>query len=222
MDSLSQQLQNLRIYFNTGATKPYEFRKQKLETLRKSILQYEKELLKVLHDDLKKNPEESWVTEIGFVLAEIRHALKHLQRWMKPEKVSTNLLNFPAESKIYKEPLGVVFIIGPWNYPFQLLFTPLVGAIAAGNCIVLKPSETAPESTAVMKTIIDQTFSNEYIFYAEGNGAEVVPQLMNSFRFDHIFYTGSTSVGKKIYEAAAKQLIPVTLELGGKSPCGRR
>src|SRR5947199_7196987 len=117
---------------------------------------------------------------------------------MKPQKASTNLLNLPSESYVYKDPLGVVLIIGPWNYPLQLLFTPLVGAIAAGNCVVLKPSEFAPATAAVMKKMIAETFPEEYIFYVEGNGAEVVPQIMNSFRFDHVFYTGSTTVGKAI------------------------
>lgn len=168
---------------------------------------------------LKKSAEESWVTEVGFLIAEINHTLKHLHRWMKPEKVSTNLVNLPGKSSIYKEPLGVVLIIGPWNYPLQLLLTPLVGAIAAGNCAVLKPSEFAPATSEVMKTIVEENFSSEYILYVEGEGATVIPEMLNNFRFDHIFYTGSTMVGKMIYEMAAKQLVPVTLELGGKSPC---
>ena len=190
-----------------------------LEALRSVITQYEDELMQALYSDLKKNKEESWVTEIGFVQAEIRHALKHLRRWMKPRNVATNLLNFPGKSFVYKEPLGVVLIIGPWNYPLQLLFAPLVGAIAAGNCAVLKPSEFATATAAVVKKIIEQIFAPEYILCVEGEGAQVVPSLMNNFRFDHVFYTGSTAVGKAVYEMAAKQLVPVTLELGGKSPC---
>lgn len=219
MEIMLRQLQAMRIYFDSGATQPYLYRKQRLEVLRDAILQHETALMNALQEDLKKNPEESWVTEIGFVLAEIRHTIKNLKRWMKPEKVSTNLLNLPSKSFVYKEPLGVVLIIGPWNYPFQLLMAPLVGALAAGNCVVLKPSELAPATAAVMKKIIEQTFSSEYVFYVEGEGAVVVPQLMNDFRFDHVFYTGSTHVGRLIYEMAAKQLMPVTLELGGKSPC---
>jgi aldehyde dehydrogenase (NAD+) len=219
METMLPQVQALRYYFETGATQSYEFRKQKLQALREAILQREAEIMQALKDDLNKSAEESWVTEIGFVLAEIRHTTKHLKQWMKPEKVATNLLNLPGKSFIYKEPLGVVLIIGPWNYPFQLLLAPLVGAIAAGNCAVLKPSEFAPATAAVVRTIMEKTFSNDFIFYAEGEGAVVVPQLMNNFRFDHVFYTGSTQVGKLIYEMAAKQLVPVTLELGGKSPC---
>ncbi|HEU4634151.1 MAG TPA: aldehyde dehydrogenase, partial [Flavisolibacter sp.] len=216
---LIPQLKASATYFGTGATKPYAFRKAQLQKLRAAILRYEKELHDALYSDLRKNPEESWVTETGFLIAEINHTLKHLKKWMKPEKVPTNLLNFPSKSFIYKEPLGVVLIIGPWNYPLQLLFTPLVGAMAAGNCTVIKPSEFAPATAAVMKKLIEENFSKEYILYAEGDGAVVVPGMMNSFRFDHVFYTGSTQVGKIIYEMAAAQLTPVTLELGGKSPC---
>lgn len=219
METMLHRLQTMRDYFDSGATRSYQFRKQKLEALREAILQHEEALMTALQQDLKKGPEESWVTEIGFVLAEIRHTINYLKRWMKPEKVSTNLLNLPSKSFVYREPLGTVLIIGPWNYPFQLLIAPLVGAIAAGNCVVLKPSEAAPASAAVMKKIIAQTFSKEYILYVEGEGAVVVPHLMNNFRFDHVFYTGSTHVGRLIYEMAAKQLVPVTLELGGKSPC---
>ncbi len=219
MDALQQNLQQVRAFFATGSTKEYTYRKEALEKLRSAILQHEKELMQALYVDLKKGPEESWVTEIGFLVAEIRHTLKHLRRWMKPEKVATNLLNLPSKSYIYKEPLGVVLVIGPWNYPLQLLFTPLVGAIAAGNCVVLKPSEFATATAAVMKKIIERTFAKDFILYVEGNGAEVVPHMMNNFRFDHLFFTGSIPVGKAIYEMAAKRLVPVTLELGGKSPC---
>jgi aldehyde dehydrogenase (NAD+) len=138
---------------------------------------------------------------------------------MKPQKTKTNLLNFPSKSFIYKEPLGVVLIIGPWNYPLQLLFAPLIGAIAAGNCVVLKPSEFAPATASVMQNIIETTFPKDYILFVQGDGAGIVPAMMNKFRFDHVFYTGSTHVGKLIYKMAAEKLVPVTLELGGKSPC---
>jgi aldehyde dehydrogenase (NAD+) len=212
-------LQNLSSHFATGATRSYAFRKQQLQQLKSAILQYEKDLHEALYQDLKKSPEECWVTETGFLVAEISHTLKHLKSWMKPKKVATNLLNFPSQSFIYKEPLGVVLIVGPWNYPLQLLFTPLVGAIAAGNCVVLKPSEFAPATAAVMKKIIEENFSKDYILYVEGEGASIVPEMMTHFRFDHVFYTGSTLVGKQIYQMAASRLVPVTLELGGKSPC---
>ncbi len=216
---MKEQLQQLLNFYDGYNTRSYSFRKQQLEKLKKSVLQHEKDLYQALYSDLKKNQEESWVTEIGFLIAEINHTLKHLRSWMKPKKVPTNLMNLPSKSFVYKEPLGIVLIIAPWNYPFQLLFTPLVGAIAAGNCVVLKPSEFAPATSAVMKKIIEENFAKDYILYIEGEGATVIPQMMNDFRFDHIFYTGSTAVGKIIYQMAAKQLVPVTLELGGKSPC---
>jgi aldehyde dehydrogenase (NAD+) len=219
MENLIPPLQKMRSYFESGITKTYDFRREQLVILRKAILEYEKELHEALYADLKKSAEESWVTETGFVLSEISHTLKHLKSWMHREKVPTNLLNFPSRSYIYKEPLGIVLIIAPWNYPLQLLFNPLIGAIGAGNCVVLKPSEFAPTTAAAMKKIIEENFPNDYLLYIEGDGAEVVPGMMNEFRFDHVFYTGSTQVGKIIYEMAAKKLVPVTLELGGKSPC---
>jgi aldehyde dehydrogenase (NAD+) len=217
--NIQLQLQAMRQYYNSGITKQYTFRRQQLQKLKNAIKKYEQEIYTALHTDLKKSPEESWVTENGIVTAEINHALKNLAAWMATEKVRTNLLNTPSSSYILKEPLGVVLIIGPWNYPFQLLINPLVGAIAAGNCVVLKPSEFAPATAAVMKKIMEATFPKEYILYAEGDGATVIPEMMNSFTFDHIFYTGSTAVGKIIYKMAAEKLVPVTLELGGKSPC---
>ena len=216
---MKEQLEKLRSFYNAYSTHTYQFRKKQLQKLKTAVLQHENDLYDALYNDLKKSREESWVTEVGFLIAEINYTLKHLRSWMEPKKVPTNLLNLPSKSFVYKEPLGVVLIIGPWNYPLQLLFTPLVGAIAAGNCIVLKPSEFAPATSKVMKKIIEENFQPEYILYAEGEGAVIVPQMISNFRFDHIFYTGSIQVGKIIYEVAAKQLIPVTLELGGKNPC---
>jgi aldehyde dehydrogenase (NAD+) len=219
MENVLPQLEAMQEYFRTGVTHDYAFRRQQLQKLKSAILEYEKELHQALFDDLKKSAEESWVTETGFLVAEINHTLRHLKKWMKPQRVGTNLLNFPSKSSIYKEPLGVVLVIGPWNYPLQLLLAPLIGAIAAGNCVVLKPSEFAPATAEIMKRLIEENFPKELICYVKGEGEAVVPQLMNNFRFGHVFYTGSTYVGRKIYEMAAKQLTPVTLELGGKSPC---
>lgn len=209
----------LRQYYNSGATRSISFRKEQLKKLRQIILKYEQALYDALHTDLKKTPEESWVTEVGFVISEINNTLKNINSWSRPEQVSTNLLNVPSTSSIMKEPLGVVLIISPWNYPFQLLINPMVGAIAAGNCVVLKPSEFAPATETVMRKMLEETFSKEYIMYVEGEGHKVIPELMNNFSFDHVFYTGSTAVGKVIYKMAAENLVPVTLELGGKSPC---
>ncbi len=212
-------LAKMRQYFDTAATQSYQFRKEQLLKLKAAVVKNETEIFEALFADLHKNKEECWITENGFFLSELNIALKKLDRWMKPQSVGTNLLNLPSRSYIQAEPLGVVLIISPWNYPFQLLLTPLIGAIAAGNCVVVKPSELAPNTAAIIKKIIQNTFNEEYIFYVEGDGATIVPELMNNFVFDYVFYTGSTAVGKSIYELAAKNLVPVTLELGGKSPC---
>ena len=215
----SELTAQMRTYFETGVTKTYDFRIKQLQKLKATVQKYEIEIFEALYKDLHKSKEECWITENGFFLSEIGVAIKKLSSWMKPEKVGTNLLNIPSSSFIMPEPLGVVLIISPWNYPFQLLLTPLIGAIAAGNCVVLKPSELAPATAAIIKIIIEETFEPAYMFYVEGDGATVVPELMNNFIFDHVFYTGSTAVGKSVYGLAAKNLVPVTLELGGKSPC---
>lgn len=206
-------------YFQSGATLTYAFRRRQLLNLKSAIRKFQQALHEALFQDLGKSPEESTLTETGFVLAEIDFALKNLKQWMQPEKVKTNLVNFPGTSYIATEPQGLVLIIGPWNYPFNLLFAPLVGAIASGNCVVLKPSELAPTTAAVMRALILETFYPEYIDFVEGKGEVVVPELLEKHQFSHVFYTGSTTVGKEVYKMAAEQLIPVTLELGGKSPC---
>jgi aldehyde dehydrogenase (NAD+) len=218
MTPSSSQLASLRHYFNSGATRPFAFRKQQLKNLRGAILRHEQAIYDALYTDLKKNAEESWVTETGFLVGAINRTLRDLCEWMQPERVPTNLVNFPSSSYIMREPLGVVLIIGPWNYPLQLLFAPLIGAIAAGNCAVLKASEFAPAASQVMEKIVTETFPPRYILFTNGDGAELVPGMVDRFRFDHVFYTGSTATGRVVYGMAAQQLIPVTLELGGKSP----
>ena len=215
---MNTQLEALRQYFQSGATQPFEFRLLQLKRLKQMVLDNEQALYKALHADLKKTDEDAWATEIGFFLSELNYTIEHLKGWMQPKSVPTNLVNLPSSSFTIQEPLGVVCIIAPWNYPFQLLFTPLIGAIAGGNCAVLKPSEFAPATAAVMRRIIGDLFPVNYILYIEGDGAQVLPPLLTQNRFDHIFYTGSTMVGKIIYKLAAEQLVPVTLELGGKSP----
>jgi aldehyde dehydrogenase (NAD+) len=208
----------MRNYFSGGSTRSYSFRRQQLLALKKTVLKYEREINEALFTDLKKSVEEVYATETGLLIAEINTALKNLRKWMKPESVATNLLNLPSSSKIYRGPLGIVLIIAPWNYPFQLALVPLVGAIAAGNCIVLKPSELAPATCGIIEKIIKEIYAEEYVQVIQGDGGETIPAMMNNFRFDHIFFTGSIPVGKIIYQLAAKDLIPVTLELGGKSP----
>jgi aldehyde dehydrogenase (NAD+) len=215
---MTANINALKDYFSTGATQTYAFRLLQLERLKKAVLDSEKILYEALYADLKKTDEDAWATEVGFFLSELNYTIKHLQEWMQPKSVATNLVNMPSSSYTIQEPLGVVCIIAPWNYPFQLLFTPLIGAIAGGNCAVLKPSEFAPATAKVMAKIIADLFPNNYMLYLEGDGASVLPPLLTENRFDHIFYTGSTAVGKIIYKYAAEKLVPVTLELGGKSP----
>jgi len=218
LNSLGEELQKMRVFYQSGITRPYEFRRQQLLALKRRVAEHEGEIARALFDDLKKNPEQSYGTETGLLLAEINMALKKLRRWMKPRRVTTNLANLPSSSRIFRDPLGVVLIIAPWNYPLQLSLIPLVGAIAGGNIAVVKPSELAPATAAVIEKIVVSSFEPDFVRVVQGEGAVVVPQLMRAFRFDHIFYTGSIPVGRAIYQQAASDLIPVTLELGGKSP----
>ena len=215
---MTANINALKDYFSTGATQNYAFRLLQLERLKKAVMDSEKILYEALYADLKKTDEDAWATEVGFFLSELNYTIKHLQEWMQPKSVATNLVNMPSTSYTIQEPLGVVCIIAPWNYPFQLLFTPLIGAIAGGNCAVLKPSEFAPATAKVMAKIVADLFPDNYMLYLDGDGASVLPPLLTENRFDHIFYTGSTAVGKIIYKYAAEKLVPVTLELGGKSP----
>lgn len=216
---LLPQLEAMQSYFGTGATLDYSFRRQQLQRLKDALYAHEQDLYDALYADLKKNKEESWVTELGFVMTELNNAIKKLKGWIKPVRVPTNLLNLPGKSYVLYEPLGVVLVIGTWNYPLQLLLNPVIGAIAAGNCVVMKPSEFAPATANVIQKIVDETFEKQYLLQVQGEGAVIIPQMMNAFRFDHVFYTGSTVVGNSIYKMAAEKLVPVTLELGGKSPC---
>ncbi len=216
---LQQHLQNMKLHFESGITHSHQFRIQKLKALKKAIAENEEAIYTALYADLKKSKEEAYATEIGLVFAELNVAIKNLKQWMQPESVATDFVNIPSTSKIYRDPLGVVLIISPWNYPFQLLLNPLIGAIAGGNCVVLKPSEFATATANVIEKIITAIFPEEYITVVQGDGATVIPEMMHHFRFNHIFYTGSIPVGKLIYKMAAEKLIPVTLELGGKSPC---
>lgn len=205
-----------RQYFQTGATRPVAFRLEQLRRLHTAIESREAALLDALHADLHKSPHEAYTSEIGFVLSDIRHALKRLPAWMTPQRRGLPLMAWPGRAAVHPEPFGVALIIGPWNYPFQLLLSPLVGAIAAGNCVVLKPSEFAPHTAAVTAKLIADTFPAEYITVVEGD-REVAEALLSE-KFETIFFTGSTNVGRAVMNAAAKHLTPVTLELGGKCP----
>ncbi len=204
-------------HFYTGATQSFEFRQQQLKTLRKLVLEYQVEIETALKADLNKSQFEAAIYEIYPVLQELDYFLKHLRKWLKPQSVKTNLLVFPSRAEIYPDPLGVVLIICPWNYPFALTLMPLIGAIAAGNCAIVKPSEQSPQVAQVIAQILNQHFAPEFIRVVEG-GVEVSQALLAE-KFDHIFFTGGTRIGQVVMSAAAKQLTPVTLELGGKSPC---
>jgi aldehyde dehydrogenase (NAD+) len=206
-----------RAFFLSGATRSQEFRRTQLQRLLDTLVAHESALLTALHEDLRKSPLDAYTAEIGFVLSEIRHALRHLASWMKPERRRAPLVAWPARGSILPEPYGLALIIGPWNYPLQLLLTPLVGAIAAGNCAVLKPSEFAPHTAAVIRQIIESAFPIEYIALVQGEQATAEALLRQ--KFDTVFFTGSTPTGRAVMTAAARHLTPVTLELGGKCPC---
>ncbi|HEX5789797.1 MAG TPA: aldehyde dehydrogenase family protein, partial [Luteolibacter sp.] len=206
-----------RAYFQSGATRSPAFRRAQLEILIASLEAHEADLQAALHADLGKSPHEAHASEIGFVLGGIRHAIRHLPSWMNPQRRKSPLIAWPAASKVRREPFGVALIIGPWNYPLQLLFSPLVGAIAAGNCVVLKPSELAPHTAAVIERMIRSAYPAQYITAIQG-GRETAELLLEQ-KFDTIFFTGSTRAGRAVMTAAARHLTPVTLELGGKCPC---
>ncbi|MEE3718695.1 aldehyde dehydrogenase [Tumidithrix elongata RA019] len=206
-----------RAFFATGQTKELSFRKERLQRLAQAIQAHEKEILDALSADLRKPAIEAYGSEVLLSLAEIKYALKHLKTWAKPQKVSTPMTLFPSSSRIYAEPLGVVLIIAPWNYPFSLIIQPLIGAIAAGNCAVLKPSEHTPHTSNVLTKLVRSNFEANSIAAIEG-GIETSQALLAE-KFDYIFFTGSVAIGKVVMEAATKHLTPVTLELGGKSPC---
>ena len=213
--SIASFLSKQREYFATGTTKSLDFRLQQLKKLKSAIASRQDEILGALKEDLGK-PTFEGCFELA-VLQDISHAIKNLPKWVKPLSIKTGIQMFPSRAKIYPEALGVVLIIGPWNYPFSLMISPLIGAIAAGNCAMLKPSEIAPHTSAVLSKLIRDTFPPEYICIQEG-GVDVAQELL-SLKFDHIFFTGGTKIGQIVMEAAAKNLTPVTLELGGKSPC---
>ncbi|MGG3523950.1 aldehyde dehydrogenase [Bacillus pseudomycoides] len=216
VDNIQQLIQEHRQFFHNDYTKSLQFRLKQLEKLKISIQQYENQVLSALYQDLHKSEFEAYAAEIGFTLNSINFIMKYLKQWMKPQKVKTPIHFLPSKSYIIKEPYGTVLIIGPFNYPFQSLIEPLIGAIAAGNCAVLKPSENAPNVSTVINKIISETFDKQYIRVIEGD-RETTSLLIHA-PFDYIFFTGSVQVGKIVMEAAAKNLVPVTLELGGKGP----
>ncbi|SAN16783.1 Aldehyde dehydrogenase [Staphylococcus aureus] len=216
MNIIEQKFYDSKAFFNTQQTKDISFRKKQLKKLSKAIKSYESDILEALYTDLGKNKVEAYATEIGITLKSIKNARKELKNWTKTKNVDTPLYLFPTKSYIKKEPYGTVLIIAPFNYPFQLVFEPLIGAIAAGNTAIIKPSELTPNVARVIKRLINETFDANYIEVIEGGIEET--QTLIHLPFDYVFFTGSENVGKIVYQAASENLVPVTLELGGKSP----
>lgn len=202
--------------FHSGKTLSYEFRKRQLIRLKTALKAYERPLIHALEKDFHKPAFESYVTEIGQAYEEINFALKHLRQWMRPRRKQTPIAQFPSRSYVYSEPRGTVLIISPWNYPLNLVLLPLIGAIAAGNTVILKTATEVPHTSAVIGEMIDATFDPDYILALSGSSSLTQSILHESV--DYVFYTGSTRVGKIVMQEAANHLTPVTLELGGKSP----
>ncbi|WJE14311.1 aldehyde dehydrogenase [Halobacillus sp. ACCC02827] len=209
-------VQQQKAWFKEGHTKSYSFRKEQLLTMKKMLSTFEKPILEALKFDLSKSEYEAYASEIAFLKSEIDHHLKQLKSWMEPQKVKAPLTHTGSKNFIMKEPYGTVLIIAPWNYPVQLALAPVIGAVAAGNTVIIKPSELTPTVSWVLKKMIEQYFPPAFIAVVEGD-KEVTQELLDQ-PLDYIFFTGSVPVGRIIMEKAAKRLIPVTLELGGKSP----
>jgi len=217
MADIKEILDRQRAWFSSGKTLDVSFRLQALKKLKATIQLFEKEIFDALKKDLNKAPFESYATEVGIVIAELSDTIKNLRKWSRIKRVRTPIVLFKSSCFIVPEPYGVVLIMSPWNYPFMLSMLPLIGAVAAGNCAVVKPSAYSPAVSAVVSKIIKSCFNESFVAVVEG-GREANRQLLNE-KFDYIFFTGSVGVGKTVMEAASKHLTPVTLELGGKSPC---
>ncbi|MED1408844.1 aldehyde dehydrogenase [Bacillus paramycoides] len=215
--SISSIVNKQKEYFYKGHTRSVEIRKSNLQKLYDGIQRFEDEIFQALKVDLNKSIHESFTTEIGYVLKEISFQMQHISSWSKPRRVRTALTHFGSKGTIVPEPYGVTLIIAPWNYPFQLAIAPLVGALAAGNTVILKPSELTPNVSKVLVKMLEELFTEELVAVVEGGVEESTALLKEPF--DYIFFTGSVGVGKVVMEAAAKNLTPLTLELGGKSPC---
>jgi len=204
-------------FFASQQTKDISYRKNALRKLQSELFKREADIVQALYNDFKKSEYEAIMTETSIVYSELKMAIKNIEKWNKPKKVLPSILNFPSSAKIYSEPYGTVLIIAPWNYPFQLAISPLIGAIAAGNTIILKPSELTPHTSTIVREIIEAVFDERHVAVIEG-GVPVAQELL-TLRWDYIFFTGSVNVGRIVAKAAAEFITPVTLELGGKSPC---
>ncbi len=206
-----------KVFFNSQVTKNVAYRLSVLKLLKKEILRREKSIINALYLDFGKSEFETKSSEIGIVISELNKTIKNLKRWSRSKRVLPSILNFPSTAKIHKEPFGTVLILAPWNYPFNLAIVPLIGAVAAGNTVILKPSELTSNTSHVIYEIINKIFEDDYVAVVEG-GVNVSQELLKQ-KWDYIFFTGSVRIGRIVYQSAAKYLTPVTLELGGKSPC---
>lgn len=216
MEPISQLVNRQKKYFTSGQTRDYACRKNRLKTLQKMLKENEKDIYRALRHDLRKSKHETLTTELGILYMEIDTALKNLKEWMKPEKVPAPITHKGTKSTVQKEPYGVTLIISPWNYPLQLALAPVIGAIAAGNTVIIKPSEFAQATSSLLKAMITAHFDTDYMAVVEGE--KDVSQALLDEPFDYIFFTGSSHVGKIVMREASNHLTPVTLELGGKSP----
>ncbi|MDQ0253967.1 aldehyde dehydrogenase (NAD+) [Evansella vedderi] len=215
-DWIHSLVEKQRTYFYTGETRDIKFRQRQLMRLKEAIKSKEEAIFEALKRDLNKSENEAYLTEVGYLYNEFKDIVKNIDLWAAPRKEKAPLTHTGAKSYVYKDPYGVTLIIAPWNYPFQLALAPLIGALAAGNTAIIKPSELTPHTSSVIRDLIAETFDEKYVAVVEGD-AETAKYLLEE-KFDYIFFTGSVQVGKKVMEAAAKHLTPVTLELGGKSP----
>ncbi len=216
-DTMANLIQKQKHFYKSGMMRSYEYRLKQLKKLRNVLIAYEKQVIEALKRDLNKSEFEAYSTEIGIVYEELSFTIKHLKKWMTPKKVKTALTHIGSKGRIVPEPYGVTLIIAPWNYPFQLAVSPLIGALAAGNTVVMKPSELTPSMSSLLAEMLRSAFDEEYVAVIEG-GVDASQALLAQ-PVDYIFFTGSVEVGKIVMQAAAKQLTPLTLELGGKSPC---
>ena len=217
MADISTLLQNQRAFFATGCTKDVPFRIENLRRLERWIRGHDADIFAALKKDLNKPPFETYATETGVVLDELKFTFRHIRRWSRPKRVVSNLKNFPSSGRIYPEPYGVALIMSPWNYPFSLSVTPLIAAVAAGNCAMVKPSAYSPATSSLIAKMCAEVFDIGHVTVVEGGRNE--NRALLDERYDVIFFTGSTTVGKTVMQAAAQHLTPVILELGGKSPC---
>jgi len=214
---IKQLIERQRTFFNSGKTRQVDFRIDQLRALKSAIIRHERPLIEALRADMNKPELEAYAGEIALVLNEVKHAIRKIRSWARPKIVPTTLPLIPSRCSIYTQPFGVTLILSPWNYPFQLAVAPLVGAMAAGNCAIVKPSEISPNTSEVMARMINEHFNEDYVSVVTGD-ARVASDLLKE-RFDYIFFTGGSRVGRIVMEAASRHLTPLTLELGGKSPC---